>query len=137
MKQSAWCTREWRIARAGKEEVQATQPRSRDDAPAEEWPVCLRCCTPVDVGRHYCTHCGAPVGAYTLFLPFENIRAYGDFIARTLRISFRGNGLSRPARLLGLVLVLIAAPVLLLLLPFALLNRRRASAGPENELTNG
>ena len=116
--------------------MQATQTRSQDEAPAEERAVCLRCCRPVDAGRHYCKDCGAPVGAYTLFLPFENIRAYCDFLVRTLRISLRGNGLSWPTRLLGLVLVLIAVPVLLLLLPFDLMYRRRASTGPGNELTN-
>jgi len=49
--------------------------------------VCVRCSLPEDVLLHYCMHCGAPVGAYTLCLPFERVRAYGDFLVRSLRVT--------------------------------------------------
>jgi hypothetical protein len=90
----------------------------------------------VDELRHYCTHCGAPVGAYTLCLPFEHIRGYGEFLVRSARASLKGNGISWLARLLGLAVVLVEFPFLFLLLPLGYMGRREPSAGPENRLTD-
>ena len=56
---------------------------------------------------------------------------------RSLRVSWKGDGFSWLARLLGLAAVLVpVAPVVFLMLPLGLLDRRGASAGPENELTD-
>ena len=103
--------------------MQATQPRVRFEAPAEERPVCLRCSLPEDELLHYCMHCGAPVGAYTLCLPFERIRSYGDFLVRCLRVTLRGNGCSWLAGLLGVAGVLLVFPIFIPLLLFCRLGR--------------
>ena len=87
--------------------------------------MCLRCSLP-DEGLHYCPHCGAPTGTYTLWLPFERIRGYGEFLVRSAWTSLRGNGFSWLTRLLGLAVVLVEVPLLYLLLPFRWLDRRGA-----------
>lgn len=110
---------------------------TRTEGPAEEWPVCLRCSMPEDKLRHYCMHCGAPLGAYTLCLPFEHIRGYGEFLVRCARVSLRGNGFSWLARLLGLVVVLLVMPVVFLLLPLGWLDRLRTRTEPGSEPANG
>jgi len=91
---------------------------------------------PEDVLLHYCLYCGAPVGAYTLYLPFEHIRGWGDFMARCARASLRGNGMPWFARVLGVAVVLIVFPLVFLLLPLRYLGRRETSAESENTVTD-
>jgi len=77
----------------------------------------------------YCPDCGAPVGAYTLWLPFERIRAYGEFLVRAAKASLKGNGLSWGSRILGALLVLIEAPIVWVMLPLGCVGKGGAGSG--------
>ena len=94
---------------------------------ADERPICMRCASPVGVWHHYCERCGAPTGAYTLWLPFEQLRAYCEFLVRAAKAALGRSGLSVLARILSLLLVLMEVPFLLLMLPLGLIGRHRGS----------
>ena len=90
-------------------------------------PVCPRCSLPVQEWLFYCPDCGAPVGAYTLWLPFERIRAYGEFLVRAAKASLKGNGLPWTSRILGALLVFIEAPIVWLMMPFGFIGKGKAA----------
>ncbi len=105
------------------------------DAESLETPVCVNCQCPVDSPRqHYCPRCGAVVGEYTRYLPFENIRFnYGIF--GTLWRKLGDPGTPWPTQLLAMVLILaLAWPIALVYvisLPWRWLGQfRKAAAGP-------
>ena len=50
-------------------------------------PLCHECLTPHQEGADFCPACGAPVGAYTNFLPFPYLFSVGH----VLRIGTSGN----------------------------------------------
>ncbi|MEN6423945.1 MAG: hypothetical protein ABFE13_01175 [Phycisphaerales bacterium] len=75
-------------------------------------PVCLRCLRPVEPVFHYCPHCGEATGRFTTYLPFESIPWETRIWGRMWRQLWSRN-VSLPGRLLRLLMILWAAPVLL------------------------
>jgi hypothetical protein len=102
---------------------------ARDDS-EEATPLCPRCLRPIDPLQHYCD-CGQPVGQFTPYIPFVNIRFnYGVFGASWRRLWASGTAL--PPRLGHFLLIALLAPVMFIGVPFVLRDwwrSRRQGAG--------
>jgi hypothetical protein len=90
---------------------------------ADEVPLCLHCLEAVSVLDHYCPHCGEAVGQYTPNIPFVNIGFQVSFWDRLLGRLWEGKEEGRGARLIALVLIIFAAPIMLAVLPFVVLAK--------------
>jgi hypothetical protein len=79
---------------------QVAQAIDREDAT----PICPRCLEPYDRSADFCLDCGAPVGAYTNWLPFPYIFSMGHL----LRTGTSGEFKRTPLTVLGFFLLGIA-----------------------------
>jgi hypothetical protein len=95
----------------------------RDDAT----PLCCHCLAPHDSETGFCRECGAPVGAYTNWLPFPYLFSTGYL----LRAGTNGNFLRSPLTITGFFLLGFAeyallAPVYWAVFLNTLLRRHRS-----------
>ena len=103
-------------------------------APGGERPLCLQCLQPYSPDEYYCPKCGAGVGQYTAYLPFVDIRFIANFHGQLWQRVWFEPEVPLVSRVLGLLFILLLAPVMVLGLPFALLRRRKdRSSTPERE----
>ena len=96
------------------------------DSDAESTPLCPRCLAPVDPLRYYC-RCGEPIGQFTPYIPFVNIRFnYSIFGVVWRRLWARGTRLN--ARLGYFAMLALFAPVMFVGIPFVLRDWWRSRA---------
>jgi len=94
------------------------------DGPREEIPLCPHCLTPMGPFDSYCQNCGQGFSANTPYVPFVNIKFYVNFYARMWqKLWFEDNSLW--FKLFLFLLVVRFAPIMLLGVPFALVERAR------------
>lgn len=82
-----------------------------------EVPLCLQCLRPVSPLNHYCPHCGQSVGQLTPYLPYEGIWFNAGMWGKLWDRLWYKNVDSAAWKCFSFVLIVIAAPVLLLALP--------------------
>ena len=95
---------------------------------ADGVPLCTRCLRPHSPHQYYCAHCGAAVGQYTAYIPYVDIPFFANFYGRLWRRAWFERGVSLISRAFSMLIILLAAPVMLIGLPFAILKRRRERA---------
>ena len=84
-------------------------------------PLCTRCLQPYDPLAHFCPHCGCTVGQLTPYMPFVSIPFNVDLLSSLWRRIWADD--AHPmTRAFCTVLVLLCAPILLIGLPFILVN---------------
>lgn len=91
----------------------------------ETIPVCPHCFTPFGETQYYCAHCGESVGQLTGYIPFVNIRFATNFYGRLWRRAWFGKGAGLGTRILCLLVVSLAAPLMFVGLPFVLWDYMR------------
>jgi len=70
----------------------------------EASPLCHRCLSPHDDRANFCATCGAPVGAYTNWLPYPYLFSIGH----TMRIGTSGEFRRSPLTIVGFFLFALA-----------------------------
>lgn len=95
---------------------------------AEGGPLCLHCLRGYDPLRHYCPHCGAAVGQLTPYIPFVNIRYQFEFWGGLWRKLWSLEQGHVAIRVMAVLVIMWGMPLMLVGLPFVLLDRRRWSA---------
>jgi hypothetical protein len=103
----------------------STQSPGTSLEPTPPAPLCLHCLQPFNPLQHYCPRCGAAVGQLTPNIPFVNIRYQCEFWRCLWQKLWSPRPGHIPLRILAAALIGLLAPILLLGLPFALLDRRR------------
>ena len=93
----------------------------------------VRCKPPSPPHRYYCEHCGAAVGQFTPYIPYIDIPFFADFYGRLWRRVWFERGVSLASRALGLLIILLAAPVMLIGLPFAIARRGRRRGDADSD----
>ena len=101
----------------------------------DEIPLCTRCLRPHSPHQHYCEHCGAAVGQYTTYIPYIDIPFFANFYGRLWRRVWFDRGVPLTSRAFGLLIILLAAPVMLIGLPFAIVKRWRERGDREEPTT--
>lgn len=97
---------------------------------SEGVPLCLRCLAPHSPHEYYCKHCGAAVGQFTPYIPFVDIPFYANFYGRLWKRVWHERGVPVLSRAFSLWLIGLLAPVMLVGLPFVILERRRRRRTP-------
>jgi len=96
-------------------------------------PLCPRCLTPYRAGQHYCEKCGWAVGKYTPYIPYVNIRFNYGWISIIWKKIWFDREEKLAARALYLILMVLFVPVIIIGLPFVLIEKIRRRTGKENE----
>jgi hypothetical protein len=95
---------------------------------------------PVSPLDHVCPHCGAAVGQFTPFLPYEGIRFNAQMEGKLWKQVWFGEDVGIGKRVAYLVLILVGLPFLLVALPAVLWSKYRArkyGAGAEELPSSG
>ena len=99
------------------------------DPDGEPTPLRPRCLAPVDPVRYYC-QCGEPVGQFTPYIPFVNIRFNNSiFGALWRRLWARGTPLH--ARFGYFAMVALFVPIMFIGMPFVLRDWWRSRTAGE------
>jgi hypothetical protein len=89
-------------------------------------PGCLLTCRPASV--YYCAKCGWDTGRYTPYIEFVNIRWFANGCGALWHKLWFDPAPSWPAKAGYFLVILFAAPIMLVGLPFVWLSKRRGSA---------
>jgi hypothetical protein len=96
-------------------------------------PLCSRCLTPFRPGQHYCERCGWAVGKYTPYIPYVNIRFNYGWVGATWKKIWFDRETKLAARAFYLFLMILAAPVIMVGLPFVLVEKIRRRTRKKDE----
>ena len=95
------------------------------DQADEQVALCTTCLDLVNPLDHYCPKCGEAVGRYTGYMPFVNIPFDFNFVGRLWHRAFRDPGIPLLKRACYFTTAVAIAPIMLIGLPFVLLDRMR------------